>query len=71
MKEPRHILKLSCGLTVELVIDEATGRFDGEWSERPTKALLPAIEAEYIPWRNEIIASWAERTGQRVLLVDL
>ena len=71
MKEPRHILKLSCGLTVELVLDEATGHFDCEWSERPTKALLPAIVKEYQPWRNEILAAWAERTGNRVLLVDL
>ena len=46
MKEPRHVLRLSCGLTVELTIDETTGRFDCEWSERPTKALLPAIMKE-------------------------
>jgi hypothetical protein len=71
MQEQRHILKLSCGLTVELVIDEDTGRFDCEWSERPTEALLPAITKEYVPWRNAIIEAWAEQTGKRVLLVDL
>jgi hypothetical protein len=71
MKEPRHILKLSCGLTVELVINEESGRLDCEWSERPTPAALPAITKEYQPWRNEIIAAWAQRTGNRVLLVDL
>jgi len=71
MKEPRHILKLSCGLTVELTLDGATGRFDCEWSERPTPAALPAITKEYLPWRNQIIEAWAERIGQRVLLLDL
>ena len=67
----RHVLNLSCGLTVELVVDEETGRFDCEWSERPTSAALAAITGEYLPWRNEILTAWAQRTGNRVLLVDL
>ena len=71
MNKPRHILKLSCGITVELVLDEKTGQFTCDWSERPTKALLPVIEKEYLPWRNEIIEEWAERTGNKVLLVTL
>jgi hypothetical protein len=72
MSNPRHILKLSCGLTVELHLDEASGRFDCEWSpELPTPSLLPSIEKEYLPWRNEIIAAWAHRNGKRVLVVDL
>ena len=29
------------------------------------------VLAEYEPWRNEIFEAWAERTGKRVLLVDL
>jgi len=70
MKEPRHIFQLSCGLTVELIIDEETGRFHCEWSERPTTAALSAITKEYQQWRNEILAAWAQRTGNRVLLVD-
>jgi len=71
MKEPRNILKLSCGVTVELTLDEQSGRFDCQWSRRPTKKMLPAITKEYQPWRNEIIAAWAQRTGNRVLLLDL
>jgi hypothetical protein len=66
-----HVLKLSCGITCLMHFDEETAHFDCEWSERPTKALLPAIEKEYNPWRNEIIEAWAQRSGKRVLLVDL
>ena len=71
MNKSRHILNLSCGITVTMLFDEETANFDCEWSERPTKALLPAIEKEYLPWRNEIFAAWAERTGKKILLVDL
>ena len=72
MNQPRHILKLSCGITVELTLDEATGMFNCEWSPRlPTKELLPLIEKEYIPWRNAIVEAWAERTGKKVLVVSL
>jgi hypothetical protein len=71
MNNPRHVLKLSCGLTVELFLDELTGQFNCEWSERPTKAQLPSIRKEYEPWRNAIAEAWAERTGKKVLLVSL
>ena len=72
MDEARHVLKLSCGLTVTLVIDEATGTFEFEWSRwPPPKHLLSQIKKEYVPWRNEIIETWAKRNGTRVLLVEL
>jgi hypothetical protein len=71
LDEARHVLKLSCGLTVALVIDEATRAIRCEWSEPPTKAMLPRIAKEYVPWRNEIVEAWARRNGKRVLLVDL
>jgi hypothetical protein len=64
-------LKLSCGLTVTLVLNEATGAFSCEWSEPPTKAMIPGIGKEYLPWRNEIIEEWTQRTGKRVLVIDL
>jgi len=67
----RHILKLSCGVTVELVLDEATGFFNCEWSERPTRKMLGAIKREYVPWRNEIVEAWSRRVEKKVLLVDL
>jgi hypothetical protein len=35
----RHILKFSCGITCELTLDEETGAFNCEWSERPTKKI--------------------------------
>ena len=67
----RHILELSCGLTVTLVLDEQTGVFDCEWSERPTKALLPKILPEYRPWRNEILEAWSRRSGKKMLVVEI
>jgi hypothetical protein len=71
LNEASHILKLSCGLTVKLVIDEATGVISCEWSDLPTKAMLPVVSKEYVPWRNQIVKAWAERNGKRVLVVDL
>jgi hypothetical protein len=71
MNEPRHILKLSCGITVELRLDETTGMFKCEWSERPSPAMLPLIRKEYEPWRNAIVEAWAQRTGKKVMLVSL
>jgi hypothetical protein len=71
MNDPRHILKLSCGLTVELHLDEATGKFDCEWSERPTPQMLPSIRKEYEPWRNAIVEAWAQRVGKKVMIVSI
>jgi hypothetical protein len=67
----RHILKLSCGITIELLLDEATGFFNCEWSELPSRKTLHVIEREYMPWRNGIIAAWAQRTGKKVMVLDL
>ena len=72
MDEPqRHVLKLSCGLTVSMVVGEATGELNCKWSKRPTKKVLPEIEREYIPWRDEIIEAWAERTSQKVMVLTI
>jgi hypothetical protein len=70
MSDSRHILRLSCGITCELTIDEASGQFSCEWSERPTLKLLPKIEREYIPWRNSVLAEWAGRNNKRVMVID-
>jgi hypothetical protein len=72
MNNSRHILKLSCGLSCELFLNETTGAFNCEWSTHlPTKELQPLIEKEYIPWRNAIVEAWAQRTGKKILLVSL
>jgi hypothetical protein len=72
MNQSRHILKLSCGLTAEMQFNETTGWFACEWSpELPTRSQVPSVEKEYLPWRNEIIESWARRNNKRVLVVDL
>jgi hypothetical protein len=68
----RHVLKLSCGITCSMTFDEETAHFDCEWSPRlPTRKLLPKIEREYIPRRNQIIEAWAARTGKKVMLISL
>ncbi len=67
----RHVLKLSCGLTCTLFLDEETGDFDCMWSRRPTKALLPAILSEYRPWRDQILEDWSRRSGKKMLVVEI
>jgi hypothetical protein len=71
MNQPRHVLELRCGITCELVLDEATGVFDCMWSQRPTKELLPAIMKEYGPWRNSILEEWSRHSGKKMLVLDL
>jgi hypothetical protein len=41
--------------------------FEIEWQGRPSKAVL----AEYLEWRKTILADFTQRTGKRVLVVNL
>jgi ABC-type cobalt transport system substrate-binding protein len=69
----KHILKMSCGVTVEAEFDEETAAFKCEWSPSPpfSERLIEKIRREYEPWRNEIFENFAERTGKKVLLFTL
>jgi hypothetical protein len=67
----RHVLKLSCGLTVTLLLDEETVNFSCEWSERPTKENLPAILPEYRVWRDQNLEAWSKRNGKKMLVVEI
>jgi hypothetical protein len=69
MKEARHVLQMSCGLTVELLLDEKTGQALCIWSERPTWEVLPTLLREYPRWRDEILEAWALRRGNISALV--
>ena len=72
MKE-QHILKMKCGVTVELTIDPTDGQIVCEWEPSPpySEALATAVEAEYLPWRNHIIEQWAKKKGVKVAVVTL
>jgi len=61
---PRHILQMSCGITVQFIIDEASGQSVCVWSKRPTLRMIDAILREYVTWRNEILDGWAKRHRQ-------
>jgi hypothetical protein len=41
--------------------------FEVEWQGKPSKAVL----AEYLKWRETILAEFSRRTGKRVLVVNL
>jgi hypothetical protein len=41
--------------------------FNVEWSVLPTAKIVP----EYLAWRHSCFADFTERTGLRVLLVDM
>jgi hypothetical protein len=64
-------LNLSCGITCTLLFDEETANFGCEWSERPTKEMLPAILKEYRPWRDSILEDWSRRSGKKMLVIEV
>jgi hypothetical protein len=52
------------------IVGKATmgpGVFSVEWEGRPDRTIL----AEYLRWRHCILTDFAERTGNRILVVDL
>jgi hypothetical protein len=71
-----HILKTDFGVTAELHLNEETGHFNCIWDGAPPfgkwpKDLLEKVIKVYLPWRNEIVAEWAERTAKKVLVIDM
>lgn len=70
----KHVLKMSCGVTVEAEFDQETAEFSCEWSgKRPpwSRSLLRRIKKEYEPWRDQIFADFSRRTGKKVLMITL
>ncbi len=72
MEQTKHILRTSAGVVVTLCLDEAGG-LRCVWQPPPPYSRRKArrIMREYRPWRNRILAAWAKRTGQRVLVVEV
>lgn len=68
-----HILKTSAGVSVDMAFDEDDASFECQWSPPPpfTAAVRRQVIKEYIPWRNEIIARWSERTGRKVAILTV
>jgi hypothetical protein len=58
---PRHILQMSCGITCELLLDDASGQSVCVWSERPRCEVISSILREYPRWRDAILKAWAKR----------
>jgi hypothetical protein len=73
MTTTKHILRMSCGVTVEMTFDEETAQMDCEWTPPPPYSLktMKKIREEYEPWRNGIVKSWAQRNNKNVMLLSL
>jgi hypothetical protein len=70
----RHILKTDFGVTAELELNEKTGYFNCVWEGLPkdiSHELRDKILSTYIPWRNQLIGHWAQKTGRIVRVITL
>ena len=69
----KHILEMSCGVKVVMTLVEKDCAMSCEWSPSPpfSKSLIKRIRAEYEPWRDDIIKSWGERNGKKVLCITV
>jgi hypothetical protein len=72
----KHILKTDFGVTAELELNEEFGHFNCVWDGAPPlgkwpKDLVERVMKLYVPWRNGIFADWANRTGNKVVVIDI
>ena len=71
------MFKFSCGVVVELVIDEETGAAVCQWPQgrlRPSldmfdEMILPDYP-EYDRWIDDIQREWVQRTGKTPPVID-
>ena len=69
----KHILKTDFGVTAELEFNEENGNFNCVWEGLPKHlggAPRDKILSAYIPWRDQILEAWSNRTGKKVLVID-
>lgn len=68
----KYILQTDCGVTCEMEIDES-GQPTCTWSPAPpyTSALAQRVIPQYRKWRDEIYREYAQRTGKRILVVEI
>jgi DNA gyrase inhibitor GyrI len=73
MTTTKHVLRMSCGVTVEMTFNEQTAQMHYEWTPAPPYSLkkIKKIREEYEPWRNGIMAAWAQRNKKNVMLLSL
>jgi len=66
-----NILKMSMGITCRLSMDD--GKIKCHWAPPPpySREVCKQIAREYEPWRNRIIADYAQKTGTRVTVITL
>jgi DNA gyrase inhibitor GyrI len=71
MTTTKHILRMTCGVTVEMTFNEETAQMDCKWTPAPPYSLkkIEKIRKEYEPWRNEIVTAWAQRNKKKVMIV--
>lgn len=68
-----HIIKMQCGVTAEMELDEESGQMSIQWDPGPPfkGKLFEQIKAEYRPWRDQILADWSKRTGKKMMLIEM
>lgn len=72
MTTTKHILRMSCGVTVEMTFNEETAQMHCYWLPPPpySRRKIDKIRKEYEPWRNQIVTAWAQRNKKNVMLVS-
>jgi hypothetical protein len=55
------------GVRATATITDNPPGFSVQWHQKPSRELL----SEYFGWRETILADFTERTGKKVLVVDL
>ena len=63
------ILKLKGDLTVTFAFKNKTVAI--EWSRQLVSEDIPELEANYVPWRNNILMEWSIKTGKKLDFADL
>lgn len=73
MRTTKHILRMSCGVTVEMTFNEETAQMDCEWTPTPpySRRKIEKIREEYEAWRNDIVTAWARRNRRNVMFLSL
>lgn len=69
----KHILNLDCGIICVMSFNEENAEMDCYWDPGPpfTKAQFEQIKKHYIPWRDQIVQKWSERTGLKIMVITI
>jgi hypothetical protein len=69
MSQQQHIYQhtFKNGVTATATLSADPPSFAVEWQGKPTRKMFP----EYLRWRASIIRDFTERTGKKVLVVNV